>query len=79
MAVWRGGLSYHGGLTGVLLATLRFCRRHTVSFYSIADRAVIRQHGFCGMGRDHRNDRAFSFRRALASFACGPKRLSANR
>lgn len=41
IAVWRGGLSFHGGLTGVVFVTWFFCRRHQVAFYDIADRAVI--------------------------------------
>jgi phosphatidylglycerol:prolipoprotein diacylglycerol transferase len=41
IAVWRGGLAFHGGFTGVAIATFWFCRRHRISFYGIADRAVI--------------------------------------
>jgi phosphatidylglycerol---prolipoprotein diacylglyceryl transferase len=41
IAVWRGGLSFHGGLTGVAVATYLFCRHHRIRFYAIADRAVI--------------------------------------
>jgi phosphatidylglycerol---prolipoprotein diacylglyceryl transferase len=41
LAVWRGGLSFHGGLTGVAVVTWLFCRRHGARFYQIADRTVI--------------------------------------
>jgi phosphatidylglycerol---prolipoprotein diacylglyceryl transferase len=41
IAVWRGGLSFHGGITGVAVATFLFCRKHAISFYAIADRTVI--------------------------------------
>jgi phosphatidylglycerol---prolipoprotein diacylglyceryl transferase len=41
IAVWRGGLSFHGGLTGVAVVTYLFCRKHRISFHAIADRAVI--------------------------------------
>lgn len=41
VAVWRGGLSFHGGLTGVAVVTFLFCRRYQVSFHAIADRTVI--------------------------------------
>ena len=51
IAVWRGGLSFHGGLTGVVLATLYFCRRHDIAFYEIADRAVIPVAVALGFGR----------------------------
>src|SRR5919106_1900962 len=33
IAVWRGGLSFHGGLAGVTVATLVFCHRHHINFY----------------------------------------------
>lgn len=51
IAVWRGGLSFHGGLTGVVVATLLFCRRYDISFYAIADRAVIPIALTLGFGR----------------------------
>lgn len=51
IAVWRGGLSFHGGLTGVVLATWLFCRRHDASFHQIADRAVIPVALALGFGR----------------------------
>lgn len=51
IAVWRGGLAFHGGLTGVAVVTLVFCRRHQVSFYDIADRAVIPVAIALGFGR----------------------------
>jgi phosphatidylglycerol---prolipoprotein diacylglyceryl transferase len=31
------GMSYHGGVLGVLILTLIFCRKHGISFWSIAD------------------------------------------
>lgn len=51
VAVWRGGLSFHGGLTGVVMATWFFCRRHHIRFYDIADRAVIPVAIALGFGR----------------------------
>lgn len=51
IAVWRGGLSFHGGLTGVIVATLIFCRQHDISFYGIADRAVLPIAVTLGFGR----------------------------
>jgi phosphatidylglycerol---prolipoprotein diacylglyceryl transferase len=41
IAVWRGGLAYHGGLVGVVLATYWFSRKYQVPFLQVADRAVI--------------------------------------
>lgn len=35
--VWEGGMSFHGGLVGVLLAVLLFARRHRLRFFEVAD------------------------------------------
>ncbi|MBI2129869.1 prolipoprotein diacylglyceryl transferase [Candidatus Woesearchaeota archaeon] len=40
-AVWHGGLSFHGGLVGAIIAGFLFCRKKKISFYEIADIAVI--------------------------------------
>jgi len=31
------GMSYHGGAIGVLVATVMFCRKHTINFWNFAD------------------------------------------
>ncbi len=41
IAVWRGGLSFHGALIGAVIAVFCFCRRKKVDFYEIADISVI--------------------------------------
>lgn len=41
LAVWHGGLSFHGGLIGASLAGFYFCRKKKISFYDLADIAVI--------------------------------------
>src|SRR3989344_886746 len=41
IAVWHGGLSFHGGLIGAIVATFLFCRRKKIEFYDIVDIAVI--------------------------------------
>ncbi len=35
--VWEGGMSFHGGLLGVMLAMFWFCRKVDRSFFEIAD------------------------------------------
>ena len=35
--VWQGGMSFHGGFLGVLLAMLWFARRHKLPFLAITD------------------------------------------
>ncbi len=39
-AVWRGGMSFHGGLLGVILATILFCRRRGIDLWPFADRVA---------------------------------------
>lgn len=36
-AVWQGGMSFHGGFVGVLLAVALFCRKKKVGFFTVAD------------------------------------------
>lgn len=35
--VWQGGMSFHGGLLGVMIATLLFCKKKQVSLLMVAD------------------------------------------
>jgi phosphatidylglycerol---prolipoprotein diacylglyceryl transferase len=39
--VWEGGLSFHGGLTGVLIASVWFARRRRVSWRRLADALAL--------------------------------------
>ncbi len=41
LAVWEGGLSFHGGLIGVLLVVLWWCRKDRISFWQVADAFVV--------------------------------------
>jgi phosphatidylglycerol---prolipoprotein diacylglyceryl transferase len=41
LQVWEGGMSFHGGLIGVILALYIFSRKYKVSFWNIADFCVI--------------------------------------
>ena len=36
-ATWRGGMSFHGGLLGVIVAGLLFCRRYNLSPLTLGD------------------------------------------
>lgn len=40
-AVWRGGMSFHGGLIGVIVALVGFCRSKDIPLLSLADAAAI--------------------------------------
>ncbi|SFU96235.1 prolipoprotein diacylglyceryl transferase [Halomonas korlensis] len=35
--VWEGGMSFHGGLAGVLIAAWLFARRHRLAFFQLTD------------------------------------------
>ena len=37
LRVWEGGMSFHGGLIGVILAMLFYARRRSRAFFEVAD------------------------------------------
>lgn len=37
LRTWEGGMSYHGGLIGVIIATLIYCKIHKISFFKLMD------------------------------------------
>jgi len=37
IAAWEGGMSFHGGLIGVVTAVILFCRRHKLQLLAVAD------------------------------------------
>ena len=51
LAVWEGGMSFHGGLLGVIVAVGVFCRRKGQTFYAIADLAAPAVPIGLGLGR----------------------------
>lgn len=40
-AVWHGGMSFHGGLLGVMVATFLFARKNKIKTFSILDKLAI--------------------------------------
>lgn len=40
-AVWEGGMSFHGGLTGAVLAALYFTRKKKIGFLTLADICIL--------------------------------------
>jgi len=40
LAVWEGGMSFHGGLLGVCVALVMFCKKRGLSMASVADLAA---------------------------------------
>ncbi len=41
IAVWHGGMSFHGGLIGAVLAAVFFCRWHHMPFWDVADAVIV--------------------------------------
>lgn len=41
IAVWHGGMSFHGGLIGAVVSVVLFCRRHRMPFWDVADTVVV--------------------------------------
>ena len=37
LKIWEGGMSFHGGLLGVVVAAMLFARRREIAFFAIAD------------------------------------------
>lgn len=37
LEIWKGGMSFHGGLLGVIVATLLFCRRRRIPLLAFGD------------------------------------------
>jgi phosphatidylglycerol:prolipoprotein diacylglycerol transferase len=50
-AIWHGGLSFHGGFVGVVLAGWWFKKRHGLTFYEVADMVVVPLPVALGLGR----------------------------
>lgn len=50
-AVWTGGMSFHGGMLGVVAALYLFCRRNGIPLLGFADRMAIVTPIGLGLGR----------------------------
>jgi phosphatidylglycerol---prolipoprotein diacylglyceryl transferase len=37
LEIWRGGMSFHGGMLGVIVAILLFCRKRNIPIFGFAD------------------------------------------
>ncbi len=51
LAVWEGGMSFHGGMLGVAVAIAIFCRRNAIPLLGFADRIAIVAPIGLGLGR----------------------------
>jgi len=50
-AVWRGGMSFHGGLIGSVIAGILFCRKLKIDFWQISDIVIVTAPIGLGLGR----------------------------
>jgi phosphatidylglycerol:prolipoprotein diacylglycerol transferase len=50
-AVWEGGMSFHGGMLGVAVAIVVFCRRNGIPLLGFADRIAVCAPIGLGLGR----------------------------
>jgi len=41
LAIWQGGLSFHGGLLGIVITTYLLCKKYKIKFRNFADIFVV--------------------------------------
>jgi phosphatidylglycerol:prolipoprotein diacylglycerol transferase len=51
LAVWEGGMSFHGGMLGVAIAITVYCRRNAINLLGFADRISVAAPIGLGLGR----------------------------
>ncbi|MBI5756373.1 MAG: prolipoprotein diacylglyceryl transferase [Nitrospirae bacterium] len=51
VAVWHGGMSFHGGLFGAIIAGIIFCRKNKLDFWQISDLIIVTVPIGLGLGR----------------------------
>ena len=50
-AIWHGGMSFHGGLIGVLIVGIVFCWKNKKSFWRVSDLIIVTVPIGLGLGR----------------------------
>ena len=50
-ALWHGGMSFHGGLMGSIVAGILFCRKFRLDFWQMADLVIVTAPIGLGLGR----------------------------
>ncbi|MES2614754.1 MAG: prolipoprotein diacylglyceryl transferase [Bdellovibrionota bacterium] len=51
VATWQGGLSFHGGVVGIAIAVILFCRKYKIPFFHLTDKIVLITPIGIGLGR----------------------------
>jgi phosphatidylglycerol---prolipoprotein diacylglyceryl transferase len=50
-AVWHGGMSFHGGMIGSVVAGIIFCRKYRADFWQLSDLIIVTAPIGLGLGR----------------------------
>ena len=50
-ALWEGGMSFHGGLIGIILSVIIYVRKHRFNFFEFADLIIVTAPIGLGLGR----------------------------
>lgn len=50
-AFWQGGMSFHGGLIGSIVAGIIFCRRFLLDYWKVSDLVIVTAPIGLGLGR----------------------------
>ncbi len=50
-ALWHGGMSFHGGLIGSIVAGIFFCKKTKIDFWQVADLVIVTAPIGLGFGR----------------------------
>lgn len=51
LKIWHGGMSFHGGMIGSVVAGILFCRKYKIKFYQLGDFLVLPLAFFLFIGR----------------------------
>jgi phosphatidylglycerol:prolipoprotein diacylglycerol transferase len=51
LATWKGGLSFHGAIVGIVVSIIIFCQRYNKKFFNITDHMVVAAPVGLGFGR----------------------------
>jgi len=51
LATWQGGMSFHGGMLGLIIGALTFCRKNRLDFWRVIDTYAVTIPIGLGLGR----------------------------
>lgn len=51
LAVWHGGMSFHGGMIGCITAGILFCRKYKLDIWQVSDLVIVTVPIGLGLGR----------------------------